>query len=44
MLAFFINLNCCLAYYAKILESMTDEGAGFPPLTTIKYLDYAITW
>ena len=20
-----INLNCCLAYYAKILESMTDE-------------------
>ena len=44
MLAMFINLFCALSYYAKILESMTEEGAGFAPLTTIRYLDYCLTW
>jgi hypothetical protein len=44
MLAMFINLFCALSYYAKILESMTEAGAGFAPLTTIRYLDYCFTW
>ena len=44
MLGMFINLFCALSYYAKILESMTEEGAGFAPLTTIRYLDYCMTW
>ena len=44
MLGMFINLFCALSYYAKILESMTEEGAGFAPLTTIRYLDYCLTW
>ena len=40
----FINLFCALAYFAKILEAMTENGAGFPPFTTIRYLDYCFTW
>ena len=40
----FINLFCALSYFAKILESMTDKGAGFAPFTTIQYLDYCFTW
>ncbi len=40
----FINLFCALSYFAKILESMTDQGAGFAPFTTIQYLDYCFTW
>lgn len=44
LLGVFINLFCCLAYYAKILESMTEHGAGFPIFTTIKYMDYVFTW
>jgi len=44
MLGMFINLFCALSYYAKILESMTEEGAGFAPLTSIRYLDYCLTW
>ena len=44
MFGMFINLFCALSYYAKILESMTEKGAGFPPFTTIKYLDYVLTW
>lgn len=44
MLGMFINLFCAIAYFAKILESMTEKGAGFAPFTTIRYLDYCFTW
>ena len=43
MLGMFINLYCALSYFAKILESMTENGAGFAPFTTIHYLDYCFT-
>lgn len=44
MLLFFIHLFCTLAYFAKILESMTEKGAAFPIFTTMKYMDYVFTW
>ena len=43
MLGMFINLFCALSYFAKMIESMTEQGAGFPVFTTIKYLDYLFT-
>lgn len=44
MIGMFINLFCAISYFAKILETMTEKGAGFAPLTTIRYLDYCFTW
>ncbi|EKX33442.1 hypothetical protein GUITHDRAFT_120390 [Guillardia theta CCMP2712] len=42
MLTVIINLWCALAYFAKVLQSHSDDD-GFVPLTKIPYLDYATT-
>ncbi|EKX54449.1 hypothetical protein GUITHDRAFT_99928 [Guillardia theta CCMP2712] len=42
MLTVFINLWCALAYFAKVLQSHSNDN-GFAPLTVIPYVDYCTT-
>jgi len=42
MLTVFINLWCAIAYFAKVLQSHSNDN-GFAPLTVIPYVDYCTT-